>query len=149
MTGRVGVPRETVAELRAVCLALPEAHEEAAWVGTRWRIRKQTFAHVLMIDAGWPAAYARAADCDGPVCVLTFRSPLPELDAFAFTWPPFFRPGWWPDIVGVILDGRVDRDEITGLLTESYRRLAPKKLAASVADPPPDGRPRGTQRGRR
>ncbi len=33
--------------LRARCLALPEAYEEQAWVGTRWRVRGRTFAHVL------------------------------------------------------------------------------------------------------
>jgi hypothetical protein len=50
------VPPETVAKLRSVCIGLPEAYEEEAWVGTRWRIRKRTFAHVLMADSGWPPA---------------------------------------------------------------------------------------------
>ena len=67
------VPNAILARLRKACLALPEAHEEQAWVGTRWRIRKETFAHVLMIAEGWPPVYARAAGTDGPVCVLTFR----------------------------------------------------------------------------
>ena len=59
--GRAGdVPTEILDAVRAVCLALPDAYEEAAWVGTRWRIRGKTFAHVLTIDAGWPPAYARA-----------------------------------------------------------------------------------------
>jgi hypothetical protein len=31
---------------------LPEVCEEQAWVGTRWRIRKEAFAHVLMIADG-------------------------------------------------------------------------------------------------
>jgi hypothetical protein len=63
------VPPEIVARLRAVCLGLPEAYEEQAWVGTRWRVRTRTFAHVLTVDAGWPPAYARAAATDGPVTV--------------------------------------------------------------------------------
>ena len=46
------VAPKIVDRLRSVCLALPEAYEESAWVGTRWRIRKNTFAHVLTIDAG-------------------------------------------------------------------------------------------------
>ena len=41
-----------VAAVRAVCRALPETREEEAWVGTRWRVRTKTFAHVLTIDAG-------------------------------------------------------------------------------------------------
>ena len=35
------VPAEIVAELRSICLGLPEAREEQAWVGTRWRIRNE------------------------------------------------------------------------------------------------------------
>jgi hypothetical protein len=124
-----GVSPKILARLRTLCLALPEAHEEAAWVGTRWRIRKQTFAHVLIVEAGRPAAYAKAMGHAGPACVLTFRSPLPELDAFAFSWKPFFRPIWFPDMVGMTLNGATDWEEVAGLLRASYRHLAPKKLA--------------------
>jgi len=45
---------EIVERIGAVCLALPEVREEDAWVGTRWRVRTKTFAHVLTVDAGWP-----------------------------------------------------------------------------------------------
>jgi hypothetical protein len=126
------VPPALLARLRSTCLALPEAHEEPAWVGTRWRIRKQTFAHVLMVSDGWPPAYAKALGSDGPSCVMTFRSPLPQLDAYAFTWAPFFRPVWFPDIVGMTLDGSTDWDEVTSLVRESYRHLAPRKLADQI-----------------
>jgi hypothetical protein len=88
------VPPEIVAELRAVCLALPETYEEQAWVGTRWRIRKRTFAHVLTVDSGWPPAYARAAATNGPVTMLMFRSSGPELGALAGAGHPFFKPPW-------------------------------------------------------
>jgi hypothetical protein len=30
---------QILTRLRAICLALPDAHEEHAWVGIRWRIR--------------------------------------------------------------------------------------------------------------
>ena len=129
---RAAVPAQTVAKLRSLCLELPEVHEEAAWVGTRWRIRTHTFAHVLMVASGWPPAYARAARSDGPISVLTFRSPLPALDAFAYTWDPCFRPGWFPNIVGMRLDGATDWDEVASLMRVSYRLLAPKKLAEAV-----------------
>ena len=59
MDERSDVPLEIVAELRALHLGLPEVVEEQAWVGTRWRIRNKTFAHVLRIDSGWPPAYFR------------------------------------------------------------------------------------------
>jgi hypothetical protein len=44
MHERADVSPHVVDALRTICLALPEAHEEAAWVGTRWRIRTRTFA---------------------------------------------------------------------------------------------------------
>ena len=127
------VARETVAALRTICAQLPESYEEPAWVGTRWRIRTRTFAHVVAIVDGSPPAFARAAGTDGPVTVLTFRSSGPELDALQASGPPFFKPPWWSDIVGMVLDERTDWTEVGELLTESYCALAPKKLAAQVA----------------
>jgi len=132
MTEHADVPPEIAAELRSVCVGLPEAYEEPAWVGTRWRIRKHTFAHVLTIDSGWPPAYARAAGTDGPIIVMTFRSSGPELDALGNAGPPFFQPRWRPDIVGMVLDAGVDWGEVAELVTESYCILAPKKLVARV-----------------
>jgi len=132
MTERAEVPEEIVARLRAVCLRLPDTYEEQAWVGTRWRVRKQTFAHVVMIDSGWPPAYARAAGTDGPVTVLTFRSSGSELAALGNAGHPFFKPQWFPDIVGRALVAGVDWDEIAELVIESYCVLAPKKLVALV-----------------
>ncbi len=125
-----------MARLRLTCLDLPEAYEEAAWVGTRWLVHKKNFAHVLMIDAGWPPAYAKVADAKGPLCVLTFRSSVPAADVPRFGHPPFFRPGWWPNIVGMVLDDRSDWDEVAALVTASYRVLAPRKLAALVDSGP-------------
>jgi hypothetical protein len=115
------VPAETLDELRAVCRALPGAYEEQAWVGTRWRVRARTFAHVLVVDAGWPPAYARAAGTDGPTVVLTFESSGDELHALARIGDPFFKPPWRPTVVGMRLDGDVDWAEIAEFVTESYR----------------------------
>lgn len=44
---------------------------------------QQTFAHVLLVDAGWPLTYAKAAADCGPTCEMTFRSPLPARAKFA------------------------------------------------------------------
>jgi len=135
MPEQADVPKEIVNRLRSVCLGLPEAHEEPAWVGTRWMIRKKNFAHVLMVDAGWPPAYARAIGSDGPACVLTFRSSGDELDVLTYARHPFFKPVWFRDIVGMVLDADVDWAEVAELLTESYCALAPKHLVAMVDRP--------------
>lgn len=130
-------PDEIVAQVRAVCMGLPEAYEEKAWVGTRWRVRKRTFAHVLTIDSGTPRAYARAAGSDGPLTVVTFTSAGPELEALANAGPPFFVARWGRVVVGMALDGDVDWDEVAELLTESYCVLAPRKLVELVDRPGP------------
>ena len=126
---------EVLAELRRICLGFPVVREEEAWVGTRWRIRQRTFAHVLFVDAGWPPAYARAAGTDGPATVLTFRSSPPELDVLRSGSGPFFAPPWRADEVGMILEDDVDWQEVAELLTESYCLQAPQRLAATVERP--------------
>ena len=67
--------------------------------------------------------------------MLTFRSPGQELGALANTGPPFFRPPWGPDVVGMILGPDLDWEEVAELLTESYCLLAPRKLAQQVHRP--------------
>jgi hypothetical protein len=129
------IPSKILAELRSACQGLPEAFEEPAWVGTRWRIRKHTFAHVVRIENGWPPAYERAAGTDGPVMVLTFQSSGQELDAFGNVGHPFFRPVWRPGIVGMVLDADVDWDEVKELVIESYCLLAPQRLVDLVERP--------------
>ena len=135
MTEYAEVSAQIVARLRAVCLDLPEAYQEQAWVGTRWRIRKRTFAHVVAVDSEWPPAYARAAAAAGPVTTLTFRAPGDEIGALVGTGHPFFKPPWAPDVVGMVLDDGTDWDEVAELLTESYCLLAPKRLAGLVDRP--------------
>jgi predicted DNA-binding protein (MmcQ/YjbR family) len=131
-SARPQVPTEMLARLRAVCRALPRTREEAAWVGTRWRVRDKTFAHVLMIAEGRPPAYARAARTDGPACVVTFRTLDRQFDPVDFEAPPFFRPAWFPNIVGAVVDAATDWEQLAELLRVSYRVLAPRKLAGAL-----------------
>jgi predicted DNA-binding protein (MmcQ/YjbR family) len=109
-------------EVRQMCLALPETYEEQAWVGTRWRVRGRTFAHVLDIVDGTPPAFATAAGTEGPAHVLVFRSRGIELDALSKR-------------NGMLLDESVDRTELGELITESYCTRAPKKLVALLRRP--------------
>jgi len=136
MSDLADVPPEILDRLRPICLGLPESYEEVAWVGVRWRIRGRTFAHVLTADPDHQMAYTRAVGTDEPVCVMTFRAPGDEVAGLVGGGYPFFKPGWGDDVVGVVLDDDVDWDEVAELLTESYRVLAPKRLAARVDGPP-------------
>lgn len=121
--------------VRSVCGGLPDACEEPAWVGVRWRIRSRTFAHLLPIVDGRPAAHARAVGSAGPLLVVTFRVPDEDVELFRSNGLPYFFGGWGRDVVGLVLDDRTDRTELTEHLIDSYRTLAPAKLAALVEDP--------------
>jgi hypothetical protein len=134
-TGRPDVPEWVIGRLRELCRSLPEAYEEHAWVGVRWRVRKQTFAHVLSIDDGWPPAYARAAGTDGPAITLMVRSTGPELGVLRTHGHPYFAPPWRSDEVGLLLGDGVDWDEVAELVTESYCVQAPRHLASKVPRP--------------
>jgi predicted DNA-binding protein (MmcQ/YjbR family) len=118
------VPPTVLAELRSICLGLPEVVENQAWAGAQWRVRKRTFAHGLTVDFA-----------DGPVTVVTFRSAGQERDTLRSTGHPYFRPAWGADAVGMVLDEGVDWDEVTELVTESYCLVAPKKLVALLDRP--------------
>ena len=129
------VPAPVLQRLRRVCLSLPEAYEEPAWVGVRWRVRTRTFAHVLTIVDGTPQAHARAAGTNGPATVLTFRAPDDDVRALREMGHPFFFGGWGRDVVGLRLDDVTDWAEVAELVTESYCLMAPRKLAAQVRQP--------------
>lgn len=121
------VPAGFEARVRARCLALPEAYEERAWVGTRWMVRKRTFAHVLGVE-----------DAAGLRVVLAFRSAGDEAEALRNAGHPFFVLGWGRDAIGMVLDEGTDWDEVGELVTESFCVHAPKKLMARIERP--DGR---------
>jgi hypothetical protein len=118
------VPAGIMQPIREICLALPDAYEEQAWTGIRWLVRKKTFAHVLLIDAGWPPVYAREAGTDGPACVLMFRSSGDDLEVLRQSGPPWFAPVWRADEVGLLLGpdaSGVDWEEVAELVSVSFQ----------------------------
>lgn len=125
---RIEPAADVVAKIASTALSLPDAYEEDAWTGVRWRVRKKTFAHVLVAQEGYTSAYRDMTGVTEPTTVLTFRSSGDELLALVHAGPPFYRPPWSPTVVGVVLDGDTDWEEVAELVTESYRFCAPKKL---------------------
>jgi hypothetical protein len=120
-----------VARVGRIALALPEAHEEDAWTGVRWRVRTRTFAHVLVLTADRAREYVGSPGLGGrqAVPVVTFRADGEELLALEAAGWPYLRPGWAPTVVALVLDDATDWTEVPELLTESYRLLAPAKLS--------------------
>jgi hypothetical protein len=125
---RIEPSGDVVARVASTALALPDAYEEDAWTGVRWRVRNKTFAHVLVAQQGYTSAYRDLTGVTDPTTVLTFRSSGDELQALTHAGPPFYQPPWSPTVIGMVLDGHTDWDEAADLLTESYRFCAPQKL---------------------
>ena len=127
-TPRIEPDGAVVARLAGIALTLPDAYEEDAWTGVRWRIRAKTFAHVMVGQEGYKSSYRDITGITEPTTVLTFRSSGDELVALVHAGPPFYRPPWSPTIVGMVLDDATDWAEVAELVTESYRFCAPQKL---------------------
>jgi len=125
---RIEPSGDVVERIGSTALALPDAYEEDAWTGIRWRVRSRTFAHVLVAQEGYTSAYRDVTGVTEPTTVLTFRSSGDELSALINAGPPFYRPPWSPTVVGMVLDADTDWDEVAELVTESYRFCAPDKL---------------------
>jgi phosphoribosylglycinamide formyltransferase-1 len=107
-----------------ICLALPE--------GTRWyngqhagfQVKKRTFAYFLNDHHGDGIVAINCKVLPGDNVALVKASPE------RFYMPAYIGHRGW---VGLRLDaGKIDWDEVKELLTDSYRRVAPKRLAEMV-----------------
>ncbi|WP_435771759.1 MmcQ/YjbR family DNA-binding protein [Nocardioides sp. SYSU DS0651] len=118
---RPDVPGRYLARLRAILRALPECHEEAAWVGVRWRVGTATVAHVF--------------GGEDQLFRITFRAEPDEVMAFRHLGAPYFKAEWGGNVVGLLLDDHTDWAELGELLTDSYCIQAPQRLVAKVDRP--------------
>jgi predicted DNA-binding protein (MmcQ/YjbR family) len=120
-------PARPLTRLRKLCLALPEAHEVEAWGEPTFRVRNKLFAMFAAAGNhhgdGRPAVWCKA----GPGNQQLMVAAAPK----RFFVPPYVGPSGW---VGVFLDGPVDWAELADLLSDSYRLVAPRKLAALLPD---------------
>ena len=121
------VPEEIVERVRGLCLALPEVtvRVDESRTSTRstaysFEIRRRSFCLLVA-----------TADAAGrPVPILVLRADPGEREALLSVGRPFFAPRAGPGRIGVLLADNTDWGEIRELVTDSFRMLAPKKLAA-------------------
>jgi predicted DNA-binding protein (MmcQ/YjbR family) len=131
--GRPEPDPQFVARVGEVALSLPEAHEEDAWTGVRWRIRQRTFAHVVALHHD--DAVERLGITDGrKVTVVTLRSAGEERAALRAIGAPYLD-SWTDDVVAVVLDEDTDWSELGELLVESYRLMAPQRFVRELGAP--------------
>lgn len=119
--------------IREIALARPEAYEEQAWHGTRWRVRNKTFAHVLRVDDK-PPAFRRVLGGDRSVDVLSFRVADEDVELYRSLGPPFAVGGWGRNQVLLVLDRATDWDQVRELVVDSYRTVAPAALVRRSTD---------------
>jgi hypothetical protein len=122
--------RPELVRLREICLALPEVTERLSHGSPAWFIRgKKTLVMYLdnHHDDGRLALW-----CPAPTGV---QEAMVAEEPKRFFRPPYVGPGGW---LGVRLDRDPDWDEITGIVEDAYRKVAPKRLAAllDAADGP-------------
>ena len=125
--------RTPLARLRAVCLALPEAHEVEAWGEPTFRVRNRMFAMHASADthhgAGRPAVWIKSRHVTQDLLV--------RGEPARFFVPPYVGKSGW---VGAHLDRGADWEVIGDLLRDGWLLAAPKTLAAKALTSPPPAR---------
>jgi predicted DNA-binding protein (MmcQ/YjbR family) len=125
----VAAARTPLARLRALCLALPEAHEVEAWGEPTFRVRNKMFAMHASAEthhgAGRHTVWIKSQHVTQDLLVRG------EPDRF-FVPPYVGKSGW----VGAYLDRGADWEVIGDLLRDAYMLTAPKKLAACALTSP-------------
>ena len=106
--------------LRKFCLGLPEVRETVKWGHPTFEAGKKMFA---VLD-----------QYDGKPCI-AFRAGLEKREALLadsrfFEAPYAARHGW----ICLHADGPIDRSEVHGLLRDSYRLVALKRMLAALVD---------------
>jgi predicted DNA-binding protein (MmcQ/YjbR family) len=101
-------------QVRAICLALPEASEVEAWGHPTFRAGKKMFAAFGKgedgLTIGLKVGFARQGE-------------LLDDDRF-FPTPYAAHQGW----VSLRLDGKTDWDEVRALAREAYRQVALRRM---------------------
>lgn len=114
-------------QLRAICLALPEANEEArSGAMTAFCVRDKVFAWYLEDHHG-----------DGRVALWCKAPPgaqaaLVGSEPERFFVPPYVGQHGWIGVWFDVQPDAIDWDELGDVVAESYQLTAPKRLAALI-----------------
>lgn len=108
---------KTTEKLRAICLAFPEAVEKETWGDPTFRVRGKIFAMEKRGD-GRISVWCKSTPDSRDVLLLA----APSL----FFVPPYVGSKGW---IGMRLDDDPDWQEVASIVRESYRLIAPRRLA--------------------
>src|ERR1035441_7652628 len=137
-----------LARLMKICLALPEARQEAASRHATFLVRKEVFAYYLNDHHGDGIVSVCCKVLPGDNEVLVAAHPA------RFYMPAYIGPRGW---VALRLDvGGLDWNEVAELVVGSYKLIAPKRLALlanpdrakeAISSPPKKNEPRRKRTG--
>jgi hypothetical protein len=117
------MPPSPLAQVRKLCLALPEAHEVEAWGSQTFRVKNKLFAmysdEASHHSEGRPGVWIKSTHVNQDLLI--------HSDPARFFKPPYVGPSGW---VGVYLDKRPSWTIVRDLLRDGYILTAPKKLLA-------------------
>jgi len=106
-------------------MSFPEVTERLSHSSPTWFIRGKT-TFVMLMESGHHQNQFPHLWCAAPLGV---QAELIEAEPDRFFKPPYVGVRGW---LGVRLDVPVDWDEMTQILEEAYRVVAPKKLVAEL-----------------
>ena len=111
-----------LAEVREVCLALPETVEVEAWGRPTYRAGKKIFAVFTGSSEQRYSLIFKPDDDERPALLEDER----------FFSPPYFGPGGWLALDFTVAE--VDWDEVRELVETSYRRVALKRMLKALPE---------------
>lgn len=115
--------KDPLEALRAICLALPETTERQSHGEPTWFIRGKK---VFVSYADHHHDDRLGFWCAAPIGIQESRV---EAEPSRFFRPPYVGHRGW---LGVYLDVPVDWDEVTEIVEDAYRMIAPTSLAQKL-----------------
>jgi hypothetical protein len=115
-----GMSKKITDQLRAICLALPEATEREAWGDPTFRVHDKIFAMEKRGD-GRVSVWLKAPE--------GFQHMIVGADPEIYFVPPYVGHKGW---IGIRLDRRPDWPEVARMIERSYRLVAPKRLVSRL-----------------
>ncbi|GCE31544.1 phosphoribosylglycinamide formyltransferase [Dictyobacter alpinus] len=111
---------DPIERLRAFCMALPEATEGGGVGNPTFRVRDKIFAMQHPVDG------RMTVWCKAPAGA---QQALVNSDPTQFFVPPYVGGKGW---IGLWFDIDIDWEMVNDLVKDSYRLIAPKRLAAQL-----------------
>lgn len=111
--------RAVIEQVRAICMALPEATEVIAWAEPTWRVAGKQFAMFDTYHHGSPHLSVWIPAAPGAQAALIDAEPA------RFWRPPYVGSRGW---VAVVVDDDPPWDMVAALIADAYQMIAPARL---------------------